>query len=71
MGTARYYHTSTLLQDGTVLVAGGTDGSVGLAGAELYDPAADRWTALPGMASVRELATATLLPSGRVLVAGG
>ena len=40
LATARYDHTSTLLPNGKVLVAGGLD-SIGnpLASAELYDPA--------------------------------
>ncbi|MGK3979625.1 Kelch repeat-containing protein [Sorangium sp. So ce118] len=58
--------TVTLLQDGRVLVAGGSDGS-----AEVYDPAADAWTLVaPGTAGLRS-PTATLLQDGRVLVAGG
>ena len=39
LGTARVYHTATLLPSGKVLVAGGVDGSGVLSSAELYDPA--------------------------------
>ena len=43
LNTARYLHTATLLQNGMVLVAGGTGGV--LPSAELYDPASRSWTA--------------------------
>ena len=80
--TARYGHTSTLLPNGQVLVAGGIGVGVGdiacqgqncvaLASAELYDPATGMWTATGSMAFKRFGHTATLLFSGKVLVAGG
>jgi hypothetical protein len=80
MGTPRFRPTMTALPDGRVLVAGGTgdletpDGvlaGVSLAGAEVYDPAADRWTGVESMSAPRAGATATPLESGKVLVAGG
>src|ERR1700724_3768655 len=76
MLTARALHTATLLHDGRVLVAGGTesssdDPSIELASAELYDPAANTWMAAPPMASVRANHSATLLSDHRVLVIGG
>lgn len=75
MTTARYDHTATLLPDGTVLIAGGTDGS-DIKGAEIYDPVSGTFTALTGLnawpvARTRALHTATLLSDGRVLLAGG
>src|SRR5689334_1794516 len=46
LGTARAYHTATLLPNGKVLVAGGIDSSFTvLRSAELYDPATGIWTA--------------------------
>ena len=50
LGTARYWHTATLLPNGKVLVAGGTDDTnypptTYLSSAELYDPASGTWTA--------------------------
>ncbi|AGP34411.1 Kelch repeat-containing protein [Sorangium cellulosum] len=75
MGSARSMHTATLLSNGKVLVAGGgTNGGhtpVPLVAAEIYDPAANVWTAVPPMEVPRLGHTATPLPDGRVLVAGG
>jgi N-acetylneuraminic acid mutarotase len=65
-------HTATLLPDGKVLVAGGSNGSSGsLNSAELYDPASGTWTPTGSLATARVSHTATLLPNGRVLVTGG
>ncbi len=71
MTAARYGHTATLLPNGTVLVAGGFNGSVNLATAEVYDPASGTFTATGTMSATRYGHTATLLPNGKVLVAGG
>jgi hypothetical protein len=66
MATARKFHTATLLPNGKVLVAGGSDNS-----AELYEPTTRGWTPTGRMATARWGHTATLLPNGKVLVAGG
>ena len=71
LGTARAFHTATLLQSGKVLVAGGQGTSGFLNSAELHDPATGRWTATGSLATARNFHTATLLPNGKVLVAGG
>jgi len=75
MGTARSGHTATLLRDGKVLVAGGTNDndtlSYRLASAELYDPATRTWTPANDMTQVRSPHTATLLGDGKLLVVGG
>lgn len=64
-------HTATLLNDGTVLVAGGgPSGDPGTA-VEIYDPAANSWVAGPPMATPRTGHTAVRLDDGRVLVIGG
>ncbi|WP_224364163.1 Kelch repeat-containing protein [Hyalangium versicolor] len=66
----RFQHTTTLLPNGKVLIAGGR-GSAYLAAAEVYDPATSTWSATGSMTTPRLLHTATLLPNGKVLVAGG
>ena len=78
LGTARALHTATLLDDGKVLVAGGSsccaDASpicTYLTSAELYDPATGQWSPTGSMSTGRERHTATLLPGGKVLIAGG
>ena len=63
LNTARAFHTMTLLPNGKVLVAGGSDAFDGLiSSAELYDPATGTWTTVAGMGTGRSSHTATLLP---------
>ena len=68
MAQARGLHTATLLNDGRVLVAGGTasDPTSG----ELYNPISKTWTATRPMVEGRGGHTATLLDNGMVLVVG-
>src|SRR5581483_8529024 len=70
LATGRYYQTSTVLQNGKVLVAGGYNSGY-LTSAELYDPATGTWTTTGSLSTGRFLHTATLLRNGKVLVAGG
>ncbi len=71
MNTVRNSHTATLLPAGRVLVAGGWDGVMTLASAELYDPATQGWMPAGALHEARAFHTAALLPDGQVLVAGG
>ncbi len=74
MNVARVHHSATLLANGEVLVAGGTNSVSGgspLASAELYNPATGAWTLTGNMTVPREGPQAVLLQNGQVLVAGG
>jgi hypothetical protein len=71
LSAVRYSSTTTLLPDGKVLVAGGSNSSGFLASAELYDPTSGTWTATGSLSSGRSGHSATLLPNGKVLVVGG
>ena len=72
LNTARLYHTATLLNDGTVLIAGGYDNNGNIsASAELYNPATATFTPTLSLNTARYRHTATLLNSGMVLIAGG
>ena len=68
------FHTSTLLPNGTVLIAGGF--SEGMAPfstwdtAEIYDPVRATFVSTGQMTAARQMHTATLLPNGTVLIAG-
>ena len=73
MGTPRSFHTATLLQDGTILVAGGYSyaSSAVLASAEIYDPGRGTWRPTGHLRVGRYGHTMTRLRSGKILVAGG
>lgn len=65
-------HTATLLANGTVLIAGGTDNTGNsLSSAEIFDPSTNTFSATGTMNSPRAFHTATLLANGKVLIAGG
>jgi uncharacterized delta-60 repeat protein len=67
MAAARDYGSATLLADGRVLMAGGSED----ASAELYDPTTRTFSATGSMKAVRLGPPATVLLDGRVLITGG
>jgi N-acetylneuraminic acid mutarotase len=71
MNFARYVHTASVLTDGKVLVAGGSNGSSALNSAEVYDPSTGSWTIANNMNDARYYHTASVLTDGQVLVTGG
>ncbi|MBK8096665.1 MAG: hypothetical protein IPK26_06130 [Planctomycetes bacterium] len=84
MLSPRVGHAATLLDNGKVLVTGGLANYVNPLGqliavlntaqntGELYDPAANTWTAVPGTMNSRRSGHAqTLLADGRVLITAG
>jgi galactose oxidase-like protein/Kelch motif protein len=65
-------HTATLLEDGRVLIVGGTNArGVPTTGSEIFDPKANRWIRAASMRTARAAHTATRLSDGSVLVTGG
>jgi putative Ig domain-containing protein/fibronectin type III domain protein/galactose oxidase-like protein len=72
LSVARTYPSSTLLQDGTVLVAGGQSSTGYTNVADLYNPATGTSTATTGTLQVARAGhSATLLGDGTVLIVGG
>jgi hypothetical protein len=75
MHIARASHSSTLLPNGMVLIAGGFAGSGGeynpYRTAELFDPHSGTFQSVAEMSIGRSGHTATLLKNGKVLIVGG
>ena len=75
MQMARASHSSTLLPDGKVLIAGGFGGSGTESNpyksAEIYDPRTGSFQPAGSMSIGRSGHTATLLKNGKLLIAGG
>lgn len=70
----RVLYSETPLEDGTILIAGGYDPSLGTptATAEIFNPTTGKFTATKGnMTKPRALHSGTLLPDGSVLIVGG
>jgi WD40 repeat protein len=69
MTYARTAHTTSILKNGKVLVAGGYCDNDNIA--ELYDPSTGNWTITDNLRYGRWDHTASVLKDGRVLVVGG
>jgi hypothetical protein len=73
---ARTMHTSTVLEDGRVVVIGGWGGNApdpneSLASVEIWDPSKEAFTTGPSLLVGRALHATVLMPDGRLLVIGG
>ncbi len=72
MSDPKVDHAYTLLNDGTVLVAGGLRSNDNpVTSADLYDPIRNRWTSTASMSKARSGILAVKLDDGSVLVPGG
>lgn len=71
LNTPRVGHTATLLDDGNVLVAGGTCNGKNLSSAEIYDYKAGIFNAISSLNQARQEHVAVKLQNGKVLFCGG
>ena len=73
LNTARMFQTMTVLDNGSVLIAGGVDGFGynTISSAELYNPTNATFAFTGSLNNGRIFDTATLLNNGKVLMAGG
>jgi deoxycytidylate deaminase len=70
MNNGRSRHTTSVLTNGKVLVAGGyNDGP--LDSAELYDPLTETWRITDNMNHTRDFHTVSVLTNGKALITGG
>jgi len=72
LNVPRYSHTATLLHNGAILVAGGTDAKGrALAATEIWDPRKGSWQMSGSLNHARFYHSATLQADGKVVVTGG
>ena len=71
LSIARSDFTTTPLQNGMIMVAGGISSSGVEKTVELYDPVTNKWSRTGDMKTARRGHAATLLRDGRVLITGG
>lgn len=72
LNIGRYNHTSVLLNDGKVLVAGGATQITGSSReCEIFNPESNSWLLTTSMNEGRSRLSSILLPNGNVLISGG
>jgi len=71
LAEGRSGHTSTLLNDGNVLIIGGITSSSSIESCEIYNPTTSSWAYINPLVESRESHASVLLSDGRVLVIGG
>jgi hypothetical protein len=69
--SGRYFHGATLLNDGTILVTGGFDGTSTLQSAPIYRPTTNTWTSAPNLGTAREAHAQVTLANGNTVIFGG
>jgi hypothetical protein len=70
MNMPRKEHSSILLEDGTVLVAGGNSPNQNRT-CEIYNPTNDTWVFTDSLNEARASSASILLPNGNVFISGG
>jgi hypothetical protein len=68
--TGRWGHTAALLENGEVLIAGGST-KITLRSCEIYDPINDSWATTASMKEPRFMLASILLPNGNIFISGG
>ncbi|PYU97916.1 MAG: hypothetical protein DMG26_20040, partial [Acidobacteria bacterium] len=71
LSSPRKAHAAAVLQDGRVLIAGGSNGTKPLATSDTYDPSTEAVSAGPLLSTPRQGLSATTQLDGKVFVAGG
>lgn len=71
LNISRFGHGAVLLNNGKVLIAGGTTKGKSLSSAELYDPKTGKFTQIGNMNFIRMNPELILLENGKVLIADG
>ncbi len=71
MTVARFAHSATLLADGRVLIAGGSDANGPSSVADLFDPTTNRFIQTGSLVDAQTYQEGTALRNGEVLITGG